>query len=112
MSTEDSAFSILRTVDGMVASLRSSAIQWRHKFSIELIFTEGEVALNELITATNSYGEERLTYYQKDLCQRTRGLGKSIEHTMCFDKDYSWDYMINEFYDAVVKRKTGHRGNH
>ncbi len=102
MPTEDSAFSILRTTDGKVASLHSSAIQWRHKFSLDLICTEGVASLNGLITSTNSYGEEKLSYYHKDLEQKTGGLGKPIEHTMCFDEDSSWDYEMSEFYDAVA----------
>lgn len=103
MPTEDSAFSILRTADGKVASLHSSAIQWRHKFSLDLICTEGFISLNGLLTSTMSYGEEKITYYRKDLECRTGGLGKPIEHTMCFDSDESWDYEMKEFYDAVVK---------
>ncbi len=102
MPTEDSAFSILRTADGKVASLHSSAIQWRHIFNLDLICTEGVASLNGLITSTNSYGEERLSYYHKDLEQKTGGLGKPVEHTMCFDEDSSWDYEMKEFYDAVV----------
>jgi hypothetical protein len=52
-----------------------------------------------------SYGEEKITYYRKDLECKTGGLGKPIEHTMCFDTDESWDYEMKEFYDAVVNSK-------
>ncbi len=102
MPTEDSAFSILRTAEGKVASLHSSAIQWRHKFSLDLICTKGFISLNGLLTSTNSYGEERVSYYKKDLEQKTGKLGKPMEHTMCFDEDQSWDYEMKEFYNAVV----------
>ncbi len=105
MDTEDSVFSILHTEDGKVASLHSSAIQWRHKFSLDLICSEGFISLNGLLTSTMSYGEERLTYYKKDLECKTGGLGQPIEHTMCFDTDESWDYEMKEFYDAVVRGK-------
>ncbi len=102
MPTEDSAFSILRTEDGKVASLHSSAVQWRHKFNLDLICTEGLMSLNGLITSTNSYGEEKLSYCLKDLEQRTGGLGKPVEHVMCFDSDESWNHEIEEFYEALV----------
>ena len=69
METEDSAFAILKTDDGKVASLHSSAIQWKHKFDLDLICTNGGISLNGLLTATRSYGEERITYYKKDLEQ-------------------------------------------
>ena len=105
MPTEDSAFSILRTADGKVASLHSSAIQWRHIFNLDLICTEGFISLNGLLTSTMSYGEERITYYRKDLSCETGGLGKPVEHTMCFDTDESWDYEMQEFYEAVVEKK-------
>ena len=105
MPTEDSAFSILRTADGKVASLHSSAIQWRHKFSLDLICTKGFISLNGLLTSTKSYGEERISYYRKDLEQKTGGLGKPMEHTMCFNEDQSWDYEMEEFYEAVRGKK-------
>ena len=105
MPTEDSAFSILRTADGKVASLHSSAIQWRHKFSLDLICTKGFISLNGLLTSTNSYGEEKISYYRKDLEQKTGGLGKPMEHTMCFNEDHSWDYEMEEFYEAVRGKK-------
>lgn len=105
MPTEDSAFSILRTADGKVASLHSSAIQWRHKFGLDLICTKGFISLNGLLTSTNSYGEEKISYYRKDLEERTGGLGKPMEHTMCFYEDHSWDFEMEEFYDAVSLRK-------
>ncbi len=103
MPTEDSAFSILRTADGKVASLHSSAIQWRHKFSLDLICTKGFISLDGLLTSTCSYGEEKISYYRKDLEQKTGGLGRPMEHTMCFDSDQSWDYEIKEFYEAVAE---------
>lgn len=102
MSTEDSAFSILRTADGKVASLHSSAIQWKHKFSLEFICEKGVISLNGLLTSTKSYGEETITYYRKDLEQKNGKLGIPPEHTMCFDSDQSWDYEMREFYDAVA----------
>lgn len=101
MTTEDSAFAILQTPEGKTASLHSSAIQWKHKFDLDLILTKGYIALNGLLTATQSYGEERITYYRRDLRQRTGKLGNPVEHTICFDADQSWDYEMAEFYSAV-----------
>lgn len=101
MKTEDSAFAILKTSNGRAASLHSSAIQWKHKFDLDLICTNGYISLNGLLTSTQSYGEERITYYQKDLEQSTGLLGNPVEHTMCFTEDKSWDYEMSEFYEAV-----------
>jgi predicted dehydrogenase len=101
--TEDSAFAILKTADGKVASLHSTAAQWKHKFDLDLICENGYIALNGLLTATRSYGEERISWYRKDLGQNSGKLGNPIEHNMCFYEDKSWDYETTEFYNAVVK---------
>ncbi len=110
LDVEDSAFSILKTRDGKVASLHSSAIQWRHRFNLDLICTNGYISLNGLLTSTQSYGEEQISYYVKDLEQRTGHLGKPLEHTLCFNEDHSWDYEVEEFYNAVVKGTPIHEG--
>lgn len=98
---EDTAFATLRTSDGKVATLHSSAIQWKHKFDLDIILTNGYIALNGLLTSTHSYGEERITYYKKDLEMKSGKIGNPTEYTLCFDEDSSWDYEMNEFYDAV-----------
>lgn len=105
LSAEDSAFAILKTDDGKLASLHSNALQWRHKFDLDIICTQGYIALNGLITSTQSYGEERMTYYKKDLQGKSGSLGKPLEHTLCFDADQSWEYEHQEFYDAVANGK-------
>lgn len=110
MNTEDSAFAILETEKGQVASLHSSAVQWKHKFDLDLICTNGYIALNGILTATQSYGEERMTYYRKDLAARTGRLGKPLEHTLCFDSDESWDLEMKEFYDVIVNGKELEQG--
>lgn len=105
LNTEDSAFAILETKKGQVASLHSSAVQWRHKFDLDLICTNGYITLNGILTATQSYGEECVTWYRKDLAAKTGPLGKPLEHTICFDSDESWDLEMDEFYQAVCDGK-------
>lgn len=99
---EDTAFATMRTADGQVATLHSSAIQWKHKFDLDIVCTDGYIALNGLLTSTGSYGEERITYYKKDLEQKSGKMGNPKEYTMCFDSDDSWNYEISEFYDALI----------
>lgn len=99
---EDNAFALLETSKGQIASLHSSATQWKHKFNLEIVCTNGYIELDGLITSTLSYGEEKLTYYRKDLNARTGKLGRPSEHTLCFTEDHSWDYEIREFYDAII----------
>lgn len=103
--TEDSAYAILKTDDGKIASLHSNALQWRHKFDLDIMCTNGYIALNGLITSTNSYGEEKITYYKKDLDAKSGSLGKPQEHTLCFSSDESWDHEHAEFYAALTEGK-------
>ena len=105
MKTEDSAFAMMETDKGQQISIHSSAIQWRHKFDMDIICTNGYIALNGLLTSTRSYGEESITYYKKDLGMKTGRLGKPKEYTMCFDEDFSWDLEMEEFYDVLVNGK-------
>lgn len=98
---EDTAFVTLKTDSGKVATMHSSAIQWKHKFDLDITCTKGYIALNGLLTSTQSYGEERITYYKRDLEMKSGKLGNPTEYNMCFDTDRSWDFEIEEFYDAV-----------
>ena len=102
---EDTAFITLKTDSGKVATLHSSAIQWKHKFDMDITCTNGYIALNGLLTSTKSYGEERITYYRKDLEQKSGKLGNPTEYTMCFDEDSSWDFEVEEFYKAIKGEK-------
>ncbi len=102
LHTEDSVFAIMETEKGQMASLHSSAIQWKHKFDLDIICTNGYIALNGIRTATRSYGEECISYYRKDLQAKSGNLGEPIEHTFCFDSDESWDYEMQEFYDCAA----------
>ena len=110
MKTEDSAFAIMETAKGQVASLHSSAVQWKHKFNLDIICTNGYVTLDGFITSTKSYGEETLSYYRKDLGGRTGKLGKPLEHVLCFDVDESWDFELMDFYNALVCEKKLEQG--
>ena len=98
---EDTAFATLRTSDGKVATFNSSAIQWKHKFDLDIMLTNGYIALNGLLTSTKSYGEETITYYKKDLELKSGKLGNPTEYTLCFDEDSSWDHEMDEFYKAI-----------
>ena len=105
METEDSAIALLKNDRGQVATLHSSAIQWKHVFILDLICTDGSIMLKGLRTSTNSYGDEIMTYYKKDFEGKRGKVGRPLEHTLCFDEDRSWLFEHQEFYDAVVHGK-------
>jgi predicted dehydrogenase len=108
---DDNAFAILRTADGKTASLHSSAMQWRHKFNLEIVCTHGYITLSGLITSTNSYGEETLSFFKRDIGLTSGPMGKPVEQTYFFTKDDSWELELEEFHDAVLGHRTHYNGN-
>ena len=107
---DDSTFVIMKNNNNQVASLHSSALQWKHKFNLELICTKGYITLKGLRTSTSSYGQESVSYYKKDLEGIEGRIGRPIEHTIIFDNDNSWSYEYKEFYDAIIGKDVIHNG--
>ena len=40
---EDNAYSLMRTSDGIVGMLHSSATQWRHRFNLDINLEKGSI---------------------------------------------------------------------
>jgi len=96
---EDNAYALMRTADGKVAMLHSSASQWRHRFGLEITLTKGAITLAGILSGSRSYGKETLTI------TRTTGddRGDPKEETRRYDNDPSWADEVAEFADAVLK---------
>ncbi|MDA1091287.1 MAG: Gfo/Idh/MocA family oxidoreductase, partial [Proteobacteria bacterium] len=96
---EDNAYALMRTDDGKVAMLHSSASQWRHRFGLEITLTKGALTLAGILSGSKSYGDETLTI------ARTTGddRGDPEEETRHYDQDLSWADEVAEFADAVLK---------
>ena len=94
---EDNAYALMRTDDGKVAMLHSSASQWRHRFGLEITFTKGALTLAGILSGSKSYGDETLTI------TRTTGddRGDPEEETRNYDNDPSWTDEVSDFADAV-----------
>lgn len=58
---EDNAYAIMRTADGVVGMLHSSATQWRHRFHLDINLERGSLILAGILSGTKSYGAEALT---------------------------------------------------
>ena len=96
---EDNAYALMRTADGKVAMLHSSASQWRHRFGLEITLTKGALTMAGILSGSKSYGEETLTI------ARTTGddLGDLEEETRHYEQDPSWADEVAEFASAVLK---------
>ena len=103
---EDNAYALLRTTDGKVASLHSSATQWQHKFELEICFEGGAVILSGILSGSKSYGEERITILKK-----TEKPGVFSTETTKYLEDHSWANEIDDFANHILKDEIVTRGN-
>lgn len=98
---EDNAYALMRTKEGVVAMLHSSATQWRHRFELEIALEKGTVILSGILSGSKSYGAETLTVaWSAD----NQG-GNPKEQTTRYNNDPSWSDEIAEFAEAVLEDK-------
>jgi predicted dehydrogenase len=95
---EDNVYALMRTADGKVAMLHSSASQWRHRFGLEITLTGGALTLAGILSGSKSYGAETLTIAQTD----GNDMGDPREETRRYNRDPSWTDEVAEFADAVL----------
>ncbi len=99
---EDNAFALLKSREGKVAMVHSSATQWRHKFHLDLYMEDGYITIDGILSSTRSYGEECITFAKKEFEDETSAFGKPREQKIYFDKDDSWKLEVEDFYEAVA----------
>lgn len=96
---EDNAYALMRTADGVVGMLNSSATQWRHRFNLDINFTGGSLVLEGILSGTKSYGDETLTVVEADP-ENDRGDPK--EQMTRYNRDPSWDAEVVAFVDCIL----------
>mgnify|MGYP003310802959 CR=1 FL=1 len=96
----DNAFAIMRSDEGIVAQIHSSATQWRHKFNLEITLQQGSIIMQGILSGSKSYGEEELIIIRHNPDSRDTSLDEKIE---TFKNDLSWDKEINYFFHARKK---------
>lgn len=101
IKVEDNAFVLMQSDNKVIASLHSSATQWRHKFLLELCFEEGYLNLDGILSGTRSYAPEKLIIGRREFEDVTFAMGKPKESIICFENDHSWNLEIDEFIKAV-----------
>ena len=108
---EDNAFAILSTAKGQVATVHSSATQWKHRFALELCLEGGYINLNGILSSTRSYGDETLTFAKKQFEDETFAFGKPREETIFFGQDDSWALEIEDFARAIREDRPVEHGS-
>lgn len=96
---EDNAYALMRSRDGVVAMLHSSATQWRHRFNLEITLAKGTVILSGILSGSKSYGAETMTV----VWAHPDDAGDPKEQSTRYNHDPSWADEIAEFADAVLR---------
>ena len=89
----------MRTADGIVGMLNSSATQWRHRFNLDINLELGSIILGGILSGTKSYGAETLTVVTVDHDNDT---GDPREQLTRYNLDPSWEEEINRFADYIL----------
>ena len=97
---EDNAYALMKTGDGVVAMLNSSATQWRHRFNLEINLDKGSLILSGILSGSKSYGAETLTVVTAD---PERDNGDPREQITKYNHDPSWDEEIACFSRAITE---------
>ena len=96
---EDNAYALMRTADGIVGMLNSSATQWRHRFNLDINLERGSLILGGILSGTKSYGAETLSVVQAD---PDNDQGDPKEQVTRYNKDPSWDAEIAAFAGCIL----------
>ena len=96
---EDNAYALMRTPDGVVGMLNSSATQWRHRFNLDINLEKGSLILGGILSGTKSYGAETLTVVQAD---PDNDRGDPREQVTRYNRDSSWDEEIAAFAGSIL----------
>lgn len=104
---EDNAYALMRTREGVVALLHSSATQWRHRFHLEIALWRGTIILAGILSGSKSYGSETITVAYAN----ENDGGDPREMTTRYNQDNSWRDEITEFADAILKGKPINTGS-
>jgi len=97
---EDNAYALMRTPDGKVGMLHSSATQWRHRFQLDITLTRGAILLSGILTNSRSYGAETITI----MYAGENDSGDPKEQMTRYNTDHSWPDEIAAFVDCIVNK--------
>jgi predicted dehydrogenase len=96
---EDNAYALMRTSDGVVGMLHSSATQWRHRFHLDINLERGSLILGGILSGSKSYGAETLTVIRAD---PDNDRGDPKEEVTNYIQDPSWAKEVIIFADSIL----------
>jgi predicted dehydrogenase len=96
---EDNAYALMRTKNGVVGMLHSSATQWRHRFNLDINLERGSIILGGILSGSKSYGAETLTVVTAD---HEHDNGDPKEQLTRYNNDPSWEEELEMFADFII----------
>lgn len=105
---EDNAYALMRTKEGVVGMLHSSATQWRHRFHLDINLEKGSLILSGILSGSKSYGAETLTIVWAN---PDADHGDPQEQMMRYNNDHSWDEEVNTFFQSIRSDKKIEHGS-
>ena len=97
---EDNAYALMKTTEGIVGMLNSSATQWRHRFSLDINLDKGSIILEGILSGTKSYGAETLTVVTVN---HDNDNGDPREQLTHYNNDPSWEEEIRRFTECILQ---------
>ena len=97
-NVEDNAYALMKTDEGIIGMLHSSATQWRHRFHLDINLEKGSIILGGILSGTKSYGAETLTIV---LADPDNDGGDPKETITRYNSDPSWADEIAYFIKCI-----------
>lgn len=95
---EDNAYALMRSKEGIVAFVNSTATEWRHTFQLDITLELGSIKLSGILSGSKSYGAETITISYKN----DNDGGDPKEVTTRYNEDNSWRDEIADFTSAIL----------
>ena len=102
---EDDVFAIMRNKSNVLASIHSTALQWEHKFRLEISLEKGSIICNGILSGSKTYGRESISI----MMNQSKKKFNKLRHY--FNKDNSWKSEVDEFADIITNNKKVEIGN-
>lgn len=98
---EDNAYALMKTKEGVVGMLHSSATQWRHRFELDITLEKGALVLGGILSGSKSYGDETLRVIWAD----HNGHGDPKEQLTRYNQDPSWEEEVKLFVQSICSNE-------
>ena len=106
---EDDVLAIMRTKNNILASLHSTALQWEHKFRLEISLEKGSIVCNGILSGSKTYGRENINIKMNN---NKYNLTNYKQEKYTFIRDNSWKEEIDEFANIIKKNLPVKIGNY